>query len=52
MNQAVLFRQTGNFIMGETSLFKLVGMKVLIGIIGFIVSIASVVMLAVYYYPG
>lgn len=38
--------------MSEVSLFKLVGMKVLIGIIGFIASIASVVMLAAYYYPG
>lgn len=38
--------------MSEISLFKLVGMKVLIGVIGFIASIASVVMLAVYYYPG
>ncbi len=38
--------------MSENSLFKLLGMKVLIGIIGFIASLASVVMLALYYYPG
>jgi len=38
--------------MSKVSLFKLLGMKVLIGVIGFIVSIASVVMLAIYYYPG
>jgi len=38
--------------MSKVSLFKLLGMKVLIGVIGFIISIASAVMLAIYYYPG
>ncbi|VAX12584.1 hypothetical protein MNBD_GAMMA24-1025 [hydrothermal vent metagenome] len=38
--------------MSEINLFKLVGMKVLIGIVGFIASLVSVIMLAIYYYPG
>ncbi len=38
--------------MSKVSLFQLLGMKVLIGIIGFIASLASVVMLAIHYYPG
>jgi len=37
--------------MSNDNLFKLLGPKLLIGIIGFIVSIASVVILAFYYYP-